>query len=104
MKASGIECGPLVRAVDRHGNLSAAGLSKDSVAKILKHAASRAALETGAIETGPQPAPATITQAAENGVAKYIIRQSGHRSVATLRRYIRSGELFRHNAAAKLSL
>jgi hypothetical protein len=32
------------------------------------------------------------------------MRQSGHKSVATLRRYIRTGELFRHNAAAGLGL
>jgi integrase len=55
MEASGIESGPLFRAVDRHGNLSSAGLSKDSVAKVLKRAAARAAPGTGALDRGPQP-------------------------------------------------
>jgi len=32
------------------------------------------------------------------------MRQTGHRTVATLRRYIRSGEIFRENAAAGLGI
>ena len=46
-----------------------------------------------------------MTQAAMNGVRELVImRQTGHRSVTTLRRYIRSGELFRENAAAGLGI
>jgi hypothetical protein len=36
-----------------------------------------------------------------NGVREFVImRQTGHKTVTTLRRYIRSGEIFRENAAA----
>ena len=46
-----------------------------------------------------------VTQAAMNGVSEYLImRQTGHRSVMTLRRYIRIGEIFRQNAAAGLGI
>jgi len=39
-----------------------------------------------------------VTQAA------VIMRQTGRKTVATLRRYIRSGEIFRENAAAGLGI
>jgi hypothetical protein len=46
-----------------------------------------------------------VTQAAMNGVREFIImKQTGHKTVATLRRYIRSGEIFRENAAAGLGI
>jgi hypothetical protein len=45
------------------------------------------------------------TQAAMNGVREFVImKQTGHKTVATLRRYIRSGEIFRENAAAGLGI
>jgi len=44
-------------------------------------------------------------QAAINGATELeIIRQTGHRSLVTLRRYIREGQLFRAAAAGKLGL
>ena len=40
------------------------------------------------------------TQAAMNGVGELaIMKQTGHRSLATVRRYIREGTVFRDNAA-----
>ena len=46
-----------------------------------------------------------VTQAAMNGVTERVImRQTGHRSTATLRRYIRIGEMFRENAARGLGI
>jgi hypothetical protein len=46
-----------------------------------------------------------VTQAAMNGVREFVImRQTGHKTIATLRRYIRSGEIFRENAAAGLGI
>ena len=45
------------------------------------------------------------TQAARNGVPKAtIMKQTGHKSVVTLRKYIRAGELFVENAADSLGL
>jgi hypothetical protein len=41
-----------------------------------------------------------VTQAAMNGVREFVIlRQTGRKTVSMLRRYIRSGEIFRENAA-----
>jgi integrase len=45
------------------------------------------------------------TQAARKGASeRAIMRQTGHRSVQMVRRYIREGELFSDNAAGKLGL
>jgi integrase len=45
------------------------------------------------------------TSAAMAGASeRYIMNQTGHRSVNTVRRYIRDGSLFRENAAAVLGL
>lgn len=46
-----------------------------------------------------------VTQAAMNGVREFtIMKQTGHKTVTTLRRYIRSDEIFRENAAADLGI
>ena len=40
-----------------------------------------------------------------NGVREFVImKQSGHKTVTTLRRYIRSGEILLENAAAGLGI
>ena len=45
------------------------------------------------------------TSAARAGVEERdIMRQTGHRSVAVMRRYVRDGQLFRANAAAAVGL
>jgi len=46
-----------------------------------------------------------VTTAARAGVPELVImRTAGHRSVTTLRKYIRKGELFVVNGASKLGL
>jgi integrase len=46
-----------------------------------------------------------VTLAAMNGVRETVImRQTGHKTAATLRRHIRSGDIFRGNAAAGLGI
>ena len=45
-----------------------------------------------------------VTQAAMNGVREFVImRQTGHKTIATLRRYI-GRRIFRENAAAGLGI
>lgn len=46
-----------------------------------------------------------ITQAAMNGVSEFVImKRSGHRTVASLKRYVRLGRIFTENAAASLGI
>lgn len=45
------------------------------------------------------------TSASQAGKAEHVImRQTGHKSLAVVRRYIRSGDLYRDNAAANIGL
>ena len=77
-------------------------LSSDSVARIVKRAAGRAGLN--AIDyAGHSLRAGLATQAAMNGASELaIMKQTGHRSLSTVRRYIGDGALFRDNAATKL--
>jgi integrase len=96
--------GPVFRAVQRYGHVSRRGLHRDSIGKLLKRAAARAGLKAEEFD-GHSLRAGCVTQAAMNGVREFVImRQTGHKTIATLRRYIRSGEIFRENAAAGLGI
>lgn len=104
LAASGISDGPVFRAVGRYGHVSRRGLHKDSIGKLLKRAAARAGMNVDPLG-GHSLRAGCVTQAAMNGVREFIImKQTGHKTIATLRRYIRSGEIFRENAAAGLGI
>jgi site-specific recombinase XerD len=104
LQQAGITAGPLFRAVDRHGLVSGEALHADSVAYLVKRAAGRAGLE--AVQyAGHSLRAGLATQAAMNGASELaIMKQTGHRSLTTVRKYIREGSLFRDNAATKLGL
>jgi site-specific recombinase XerD len=104
LRAAGITSGPVFRAVDRHGRVSACALSTRSVAKIVKRAAGRAGLDP--VRISPHGLRAgMVTQAAINGAEERdIARVTGHRSVTVVRRYCRDADLYRNNASAQLGL
>jgi site-specific recombinase XerD len=100
----GITAGPVFRAIGRGGAVGGRALHADSVGYLVKRAAARAGLES-AEYAGHSLRAGLATQAATNGASESaIMKQTGHRSLATVRRYIREGSLFRDNAAAKLGL
>lgn len=104
LSVANISDGFVFRRVDRYGFVSRRGLHSDSIGKLLKRAAARAGMDTVPLG-GHSLRAGCVTQAAMNGVPEYIImKQTGHKTVATLRKYIRSGEIFRDNAAASLGL
>ncbi|MBA4066555.1 MAG: hypothetical protein C0501_23195 [Isosphaera sp.] len=85
LELSGVAEGPLFRPVNRHGHVSAGRSARRYAGHSL-----RAGL---------------ITQAAMAGVSERAIQdQSGHKSLAVIKRYIRDRPLFRENAAAKVEL
>jgi integrase len=101
---AGIKAGPVFRSVGRYGHVSRRGLHKDSIGKLLKRAASREGLKVDEL-SGHSLRAGCVTQAAMNGVREFVImRQTGHKTVATLRRYFRSGDIFRENAASGLGI
>jgi integrase len=101
---SGIGEGPLFRSVNKHGQLMESRLSDRAVADVVKRTL-RAAGKSARRFAGHSLRAGLITQAAMAGVSeRAIMEQSGHKSLAVMRRYIRDGSLFRENAAAKVGL
>ncbi len=104
LKAAGIEEGPLFRPITRHGRIAASRLSDKAVALVVKRTAQAAGLDS-AMFAGHSLRAGLATSAAAAGVSeRAIMAQTGHRSVAIARRYIREGSLFRENAAAAVGL
>jgi len=95
---------PLFCAVDRNGKVRRRPLHPNSVGAILK---------TALVRAGYAPEPfgghslraGFCTQAARSGATAFdIMRQTGHRSVQTVSRYIREAELFTNTPAGRLGL
>ena len=104
LAAAKIVSGPVFPRIDRYGRLATAALHSDSVGLIIKRAAARVGLDA-AVYAGHSLRAGMATQAYINGASEIaIMQQTGHRSAATLRKYIRDASLFRANAAAKLGL
>lgn len=96
--------GPLFRGVTRQGRVSEARLHPDSIGQIVKRMVAEAGFDP-AFYAGHSLRSGMATQASMNGASELaIMRQTGHRSVGMVRRYIREGSLFRDNPAAKLGL
>jgi len=101
--AAGSDCGPVFRPVDRHGNLGQARLSDKAVARIVKR---RLPADYDSAQYAGHSLRAGLATAAALGGAseRSIMNQTGHRSLATVRRYIREGSLFQENAVSKTGL
>ena len=104
LEAAAITTGAVFRGIDQFGVVSESALHSDSIGWIVKRAAGRGGLE--AMEyAGHSLRAGLATQAAMNGASELaIMKQTGHRSLSTVRKYIREGTLFRDNAATKLGL
>ncbi len=91
--------------LDRGGHLVAARrMAAVAVNRVVKRAATKAGIDPE--EVGAHSLRAGLaTAAAGAGVAeRAIMRQTGHRSLPTVRGYIREGSLFQGNAAALVGL
>jgi integrase len=93
---------PLFRAVDRHGRIHSTRLPPQSVALVVKKLIAKAGIPG---DSAGHSLRAGLATAAAAGVReRAIMTRTGHRSLATLRKYIREGSLFLENAAAKVGL
>ena len=89
---SGVEQGPVFRPINRHDQItSGKALTPQSVALMLKGVTSRARnAEAAKSVAGHSLRAGYCTEAASVGIATHIImEQTGHRSSATLAKYIR---------------
>ena len=94
----------IFRPINRHGHVLKRRLTDKSVALVVKRWAASAGLESAGV-AGHSLRAGLATSAAAAGVPeRAIMAQTGHRSVTTLRKYIRSGSLFLENAAARVGL
>ncbi len=104
IEQAGVTTGPLFRSVSRHGQVQGGRLSGVDVARVVKKLAERAGLDP-AKYAGHSLRAGHATSAAIAGASeRSIMKQTGHRSVQMVRRYIRDGSLFRENSAGKLGL
>jgi integrase len=103
IEASAIESGPLFRPITRHGKIQGR-LSGFAVAVIVKRHAGAVGLDMSAY-SGHSLRAGLVTSAAIAGASeRSIMSQTGHRSSAMVRRYVRDANLFRENAAARVGL
>lgn len=96
--------GPIFRSINRHGHLRPGRLSPADVARIVKKLAERAGLDATKYAGHSLRAGHATSAAIAGASERSIMRQTGHKSVQMVRRYIRDGNLFRENSGGKLGL
>lgn len=103
MHAGGIDKGPLFRSVAVGGRLQEERLSDRAVALVVKR--TLPAGKDARKFAGHSLRAGFVTSAANGGASvKAIMRQTGHRSLETVMRYMREASLFRGNALGATGL
>jgi site-specific recombinase XerD len=98
---AGIQSGAIFRSVNRHGRVGGR-LTDQSVADIVKEHAARLHLDSKQF-AGHSLRAGFLTSAASRGASIFkMMDVSRHRSVDTLRGYVRDAELFKDHAGAGL--
>ena len=104
LDVAAIMSGPVFRSVNRHGQVQPGRLSDKAVAIVVKRHAPGAGLDPSRYAGHSLRAGLATAAAAAGASERSIMNQTGHRSVAMVRKYIRDGQLFRDNAAAAAGL
>ena len=91
----------MFRSVDRHGNVGAALIGVD-VARIAKRSAEAVEHDPALFVVHSLRAGLAATAAKAGKAAHTSMKQTGHKSVNMVNRYVRDAELFSDNAAAGL--
>jgi len=90
--------------MSRHGQVQAGRLGGIDVVLVIKKLAQRAGLDAANFAGHSLRAGHATSAAIAGASERSIMKQTGHRSVQMVRRYIRDGSLFRENSAGKLAL
>jgi integrase len=104
LAASGLQGGPLFRAIDRWGHLSKRAISAHHVARLVKSAAASAGLDPAQLSGHSLRSGFVTTAALAKKAERAIMKTTGHQSVETVRGYIRRAETFEDLAAEGLGL
>ena len=100
LAAAEISTGPVFRSVAKGGRVQEEALSAFSAAQIVKHYAARAGLDP-VLFAGHSLRAGFLTSAAEAGASVFkMMEVSRHKSVDTLRGYVRRADLFHEHAGA----
>lgn len=96
-----IGAGPLLRSVSRHGHVGGR-LDGSAIARIVKAAAEAAGVDADQF-SGHSLRAGFVTTAAVAGIAdRRIMDQTGHKSDAAFRTYVRRATVFHDNAASDI--
>jgi site-specific recombinase XerD len=102
LAAADIEAGPLFRPINKAGTVAASRLTCRSVANIVKTYAERAGFDASTF-SGHSLRAGFLTSAAGKGASIFkMMDVSRHKSVDTLRGYVRDSELFKDHAGSGL--
>lgn len=104
LEKSGITQGPLFRPVNRFGKMAGERLSAAAVGEIVKRNAAAVGLDAAEFAGHSLRSGLATSAAAAGASERSIMKQTGHRSTAMVRKYIRDGSLFRENAVAMVGL
>jgi site-specific recombinase XerD len=104
IETAALSCGALFRSINRHAQVQTSRLAGIDVARVVKKLALRAGLDASAYAGHSLRAGHATSAAIAGASERSIMKQTGHRSVQMVRRYIRDGSLFRENSAGKLGL
>jgi integrase len=102
--AARIEKGPLFRVMNRHGRVLDKRLSGEAVGIIVKRYVWWLGYDVEDFAGHSLRSGLATSAAAAGKSERAIMSQTGHRSLNTVRRYIRDGSVFRDNAAGGLGL
>lgn len=102
LEAAAIEAGPVFRTVDRWGHVAEGRMSGRGVARAVQRAAELVGLDASRF-AGHSLRAGFATSAILAGKSEAdVMRQTGHRSVAVFRGYVRIADAWRNNAASGL--
>jgi integrase len=104
LDAARITSGPVLRGVDRHGHVADGPLGAQSVARVVKRATEAAGLDPSKVSGHSLRAGLATSAAKARKSERSIMRQTGHRSTAMVRKYVRIAELFEDNATTGIGL
>lgn len=100
LAAAGITSGPIFRRISKGGRVHDDALTGEAVALVVKHYAAAAGFDPADF-AGHSLRAGFLTSGAERGASIFkLMEVSRHRSVDTLRGYVRRAELFKDHAGA----
>ena len=104
LKIARIEKGPVFRSVGQHGKVGK-GLHPNSIGRLVKQLVAGAKISSPKEYGGHSLRAGFVTEASTNGASyEQIMKQTGHTSLAMVRRYARADQKDRQFAEGKLGL